>query len=290
MSGRAPVLVLGGSGLLGRAVVETFARRGLDPVAPPHSALDLERSEAMAAGFEAYAPRAVVNLAAFTDVDAAERPEQRERLYRVNRDAPAQLARLCAQRQIPFVHVSTDYVFDGHAVRPYGEEDAPRPIQEYGRSKLAGEQAVLEAYPAALVVRTSSLFGPPPPGRRTFVDTVWSRARAGQEVWSVEAPEASPTFTRDLAQALADLLQREVGGVLHVTNGGSCTRIELARAVVALAGLSDRISVEPRAYPPGSAARPRYCALDSSRLAGLLGAPLRPWREALAAYLGSGGR
>jgi len=133
------------------------------------------------------APSAVINASAFTDVAAAERPENRETVLRLNRDAPALLARTCAGRGIPLVHVSTDYVFDGRSRRPYREDDPTHPLQVYGASKLEGELGVLAAHPSALIVRTSTLFGPATRSRPNFVDAILAQALRS-EVVSVVVP------------------------------------------------------------------------------------------------------
>ncbi len=151
-----PLLIVGGSGMLGLSLVDDLERRGLT-----HEEPDLDRLDLVAGDPGPFVadlkPSAVVNASAFTDVGLAERPENRFAVDRLNRAAPAELARTCAGLGIPLVHVSTDFVFDGASAAPYREEDEVNPVQVYGLSKLEGERAVFTACPDALVMRTSML-------------------------------------------------------------------------------------------------------------------------------------
>lgn len=276
--------------MLGRALVAEAARRGLEPLQPSREEVDLERPEQARAAIERLSPRAVVNAAAWTDVAGAERPEVRERVGRLNRDAPRAVAEACRHIGAFLVHLSTDYVFDGTKGTPYVEEDRPNPLQVYGRSKLEGEEAVLAACPEALVVRSSTLYGPGPRPRPHYVDAILRRAALGGVLEVVETPVASPTYTADLAEAILDLLTSgSLRGVLHVVNAGACSRLELARAAVEAAGLSGAVRLLGRPEPPGGPRRPAYSVLSTARLERWLGRPMRPWREALLAYLRSRG-
>jgi dTDP-4-dehydrorhamnose reductase len=279
------VLVLGASGLLGGALVTELARRGIACFAPTRREMDLAETGAIGRALEAAAPDAVLNAAAFTDVTRAETPECRDIVLRVNRDAPSALSRACGDAGVPFVLFSTDYVFDGSRHVPYVEEDPPAPLQVYGLSKLEAERAVLEAHPRALIVRTSTLFGPGRHRRPTFVDTVLRMARQMPVVGIVESPVASPTYTPDLAAAALDLLEAGATGVVHAVNEGAASRLELARAVVEGAGLSGIVEVRVQPEPPGGALWPRFSALSGARFARIAGRPLRAWRDALSEYL-----
>lgn len=284
------LLVLGASGMLGRSLVAAAERRGLEPLRPARQELDLERPEEARAAIERLRPGAVVNAAAWTDVAGAERPESRERVYRLNRDGPRALAEVCRDLGALLVHLSTDYVFDGTKGAPYVEEDRPNPLQVYGRSKLEGEEAILAAWSEALVVRSSTLYGPGPRPRPHYVDAILDQAARGGAIEVVETPVASPTYTVDLAEAILDLLASgRRRGVVHVVNAGFCSRLELARAAVEAAGLSGAVRVVGRPEPPGGLRRPAYSVLSTARLEGWLGRPLRSWSEALRAYVRSRG-
>jgi dTDP-4-dehydrorhamnose reductase len=278
---------LGGSGRLGTALARELAARGQDCTSPPRAELDL-LAGSLEAAIESLAPAAVINASAYNDVDGAER--EPSLAYRVNRDAPAAMARACARAGLPFVHVSTDYVFDGRQKRPYREPDPVGPLQTYGRTKLEGERAVLDAYPLAIVARTSTVLGPDRRGGSDYVAKVLRQARAAPLVQVVELPVSCPTYARDLARALLDLLRVGAAGVVHVAGRGSCSRLELAAAAIDLAGLADRVRVVARPAPSGMAARPAHAALDASRCAALIGRPMPHWREALEDYLAASPR
>jgi dTDP-4-dehydrorhamnose reductase len=284
-----PVLVLGGTGRLGRATVLELLHRGREVVAPPRSALDLSDTAALAARIEAFRPSAIVNLSGFTDVNAAERPENHAAAGLLNGEVPGLLASIAARASIPFVHVSTDYVFDGTTTVPYLEDDPVHPLQVYGRTKLDGERAALAAYPASLVLRVSTLFGPDRPDRPAYVDMILRQAlpfeRSRGTIQVVAGPVSSPTYAPDAAVALADLLERSVTGIVHLANHGACSRLELARATVAACYLSDRVIVTPRPETPGALLRPAYSVLDTGKLQAILGRRMPTWRDALTTYI-----
>lgn len=285
MASRGSVyLVLGGSGQLGAALRDRLSRDGNEVLAPTRAELDLASPSIVERLIEVEAPVAVLNAAAFTDVALAERPDYRPLAFALNRDVPRLLAQACRRCGSRLVHVSTDFVFDGEAHEPYREDHPTRPLQEYGRSKLEGEREVLAADASALVVRTSTLFGPGARRRPNYVDAILLQAHRGSTVEVVELPVASPTFAPDLADAVLRLLQHGASGIVHVTNSGSCTRLELARAAVEAAGL-DGIEVRRRTATADGVSRPPYSALDTTRFATVVGAPLRPWREAVADHV-----
>lgn len=279
------MLVLGGGGRLGRALLACFARDGTPFEAPPIDRADLADPASLARALDAVGPAWVVNAAAFTDVAACERPELCATVFAVNAEGPTSLARACAARGARLVHVSTDYVFDGRKGAPYDEDDPPRPLQVYGASKLEGERGVLDTLSGALVVRVSTLFGPPDPPRPAYVDHILRQARAGGPIEVVEKPVSSPTYAPDAAEAILELCSRGASGIVHVVNAGACSRLELARATVEAAGLGDRCRVVTRPEPPGTLARPAYSVLADARLRALIGRPLRAWREAVEAYV-----
>lgn len=279
------VLLLGSSGLLGRALAGALARRDRPFDAPDEGRLDLTLSGAVESFLSGREYAAVINAAAYTDVTHAEQADQHDAVMRLNRDAPRELARACARSGLPLAHVSTDYVFDGSKGEPYREEDAVAPLQFYGLSKLEGEQAVLDAHPAAVVVRTSTLFGPGRRSRPHYVDAVLGQARVKDRLELVRLPVSSPSYAPDLAESMLRLLDVEAAGVVHVVNCGSCTRIELAQEAMRLAGPRYEAEVVERLDSPGGPGRPDYSVLDVARYTGLTGSPPRTWQAALADYL-----
>ena len=282
--------MLGGTGRLGRAVSAELTRRMRPFDAPPRSAFDLTDLAAIRARIGALRPAAVLNLAAFTDVAAAELPENHGAAIALNADLPAALATACARIAIPFVHVSTDYVFDGVKTTPYLEGDSVNPLQVYGATKLDGERAALAKNPASLILRVSTLYGPGRSHRPAYADAILAQARAraaegGGTLEVVEAPVSSPTYAPDVAPVLIDLLDRGATGIIHTVNDGAASRLELATAVVALAGFGDRVAVRDRPESPGALQRPAYSVLDTTKLYELLGRRLPSWRDALERYV-----
>jgi len=285
-----PVLVLGGTGRLGRAVVAELTRRGRAFDAPSRAEFDLSAVASVVGLLDTLCPAAVLNLVGFTDVAAAERPENVEAVIALNVELPAVLARACTRFAMPFVHVSTDYVFDGAQSRPYFEGDSVNPLQVYGATKLDGERAVLARNPNALILRVSTLFGPGRDQQPAYVDAILRQAKAsaatgGGVLEVVDPPVSSPTYAPDVAPVLVDLLDRGVTGIVHAVNDGAASRLELAQATVVLAGLGDRVTVRARPESSSGLRRPAYSVLDTSRLHRLLGRRLPPWKDALERYV-----
>ncbi|MBI5526080.1 MAG: dTDP-4-dehydrorhamnose reductase [Deltaproteobacteria bacterium] len=253
-----------------------------------HSSVDLPEIDvadfgAFARVVDGFRPNAVINCAAFTDVDACETREAEA--MRVNGEAPGMMAAECRARGIRFVHVGTDYVFDGTGTRPYREDDPPNPLSAYGRTKLAGEKAVLSAYPEALIVRTAWLYG----AKKSFVRTIAEKARRGEALSVVNDQHGAPTSAGDLAGAIFLLLEKEASGLVHFVNAGETTWHGVARQVLDVLKLDvplKAVTTEEylRSRPPGSppvAPRPRYSLLDTSLYTRITGKNPRNWKEAL---------
>jgi dTDP-4-dehydrorhamnose reductase len=284
--------ILGAGGQLGRSLAHALAgaERHQLVAAPRHDELDVADGDAVRAFLadrDVGPGDVVANAAAFTQVDRCE--SEPALAARVNAEAPAALARLCAERGVRLVHVSTDYVFDGEARRPYTEDDPTGPRSVYGRTKLAGEHGVLAALPAALVVRSCWLFGPGRNFVRTMIEQAQARRtapdRTGLRV--VDDQFGSPTYTADLAEALVRLVEGGASGLYHAANRGVATWWDLARETLDRAGFRDLVIERVRTSEfPRPAPRPAYSALDCSKAA-RGGARLRGWRDALAAYLES---
>ncbi len=284
------VLVTGASGMLGSQLCQ---------VAPAGTTVvgsDLrEGSGVAAAGFDLADPARVVELfrahgpfdgvihaAAFTAVDLAE--EREADAERANVDATRELARATAQAGIPPVVVSTDFVFDGNSPRPYREGDATNPLSAYGRTKLQGELAAREVHPKGTrIVRTQWLYGP---RGKHFPGTILGLARDRTELRVVHDQVGTPTSTLELAPALWDVLARGDAGVYHAACDGQASWFDFAVATLELSGVR-HVRVDPCTTSefPRPAVRPRYSVLDCSRLTALRGAPLAPWRDALATFL-----
>jgi dTDP-4-dehydrorhamnose reductase len=279
-------LVLGGAGMLGRAVAVEARRRGWPALALSRREADVGDRARLLDWAAAFRPQLVVNCAAFTKVDACE--SERELALAVNGEAVGNAVALAAAARARLLHVSTDYVFDGRASAPYREDAATAPLSVYGASKLLGEQRAL-AYPEALVVRTSWLFGP---GGPNFPAAMLALVAAGKTPLRVVADqEGCPTYTPFLARALADLARRrEVTGVVHYRNREPVSWYAFARAVVRLsAGGPESAEVVPitTAEFPRPAPRPAYSVLDVARFEAAVGRRVEPWEAGLCDYLES---
>jgi dTDP-4-dehydrorhamnose reductase len=278
------VLVPGGGGMLGGDLARAAGRAGHDAVALGRDDLDVTDEPALRAALVRIGPDAIVNCAAFTDVDGAE--SEPERAFAINRDGARNLARVAADAGIPLVHVSTDYVFDGVAPRDrdgrpraYLESDPAGPRTVYGESKLAGEQAVLAASRRHAVVRTAWLFGA---GGRNFVTTMLGLADERDSITVVDDQIGSPTWAGHLAPALLGLLERGVTGLVHQAGAGAVSWNGFAREIFRQAELECAVEPASTAEMARPAPRPAWSALESEREDVLA---LPPWQDGLAGFL-----
>lgn len=272
------LLVTGARGMLGRAVVAAATQRGHDVRGATRAELDVTDADAVLRAVLAQRCDAVVNCAAYTDVDGAE--ADRERAFAVNATAAGHVAAAAARADASIVHVSTDYVFDGSKREPWLESDATGPLGVYGASKLAGERAVAAANARHAIVRTAWLFGA---GGRNFVDTMLALAAQRDEVAVVTDQVGCPTWTGHLAPALVELAERpRAVGIHHVAGAGSCSWNELAREVFARAAIDCTVAPSTSDRFPRPAARPAYSVLGSERRDPVV---LARWQRGVADYL-----
>jgi dTDP-4-dehydrorhamnose reductase len=280
----ARVLITGGGGQLA-SDLEAILQGGAEVLAPPRSALDVTDDDAVATAFTDFAPTVVFNCAAFHNVEVCEREE--DQAFAVNVRAVKRLATRSAEAGARFVHLSTNYVFDGTATEPYDEADAPSPRSIYAISKLAGEHAALAYAPGALVVRTAGLYGLHGSASKggNFVTRMIARAREQGSLKVVADQTLTPTFTGDLAAGILAAVDADVTGTLHVTNSGATSWHGFTEAIMELAGVDVPVEAGTTTIAPGAADRPLNGVLRSSvsEQAGL--PPMRPWRTALADYL-----
>jgi len=272
-------LITGAGGMLGRDLTALLAARGEQVAEFTRAGLDITDAAAVRTVLERYQPQVVVNCAAWTAVDDAEAHE--DAALEVNGRAVAYLAAACADHHAALVQISTDYVFDGLAEKPYAEDHPPAPRSAYGRTKLAGEQAARTALPQnAYVARTAWLYGA---HGSSFVRTMLSRARAASPVSVVDDQRGQPTWTADVAGQIHALITAGApAGIYHATSSGDTTWFGLAREVYAHAG-ADPALVTPTttAAYPRPAPRPAYSVLAHS---GWMAAGIKPigdWRDAL---------
>lgn len=278
------LLVTGAAGMLGHDVCAAAERAGHEPQAIDLPELDITDPAAVPAFLAEHRPEAILNCAAWTDVDGAE--SHREQAYAVNTQGAGNLARGAAEIGARLLHVSTDYVFDGRApldaqgaARPYVESDPTGPISVYGETKLAGERQVLEASPRHTVARTAWLYGA---HGRNFVDTMLRLADEREAVQVVDDQIGSPTWSGHLAPAVIGLLEREVGGVVHLTGAGAVSWNGFAREIFRQAERPCRVEAVSSEQFARPAPRPAWSVLASERPDVL---PMPDWRDGLAGYL-----
>jgi dTDP-4-dehydrorhamnose reductase len=280
----AKILVTGGNGQLATALM---VAPGLYRAGRP--SFDFDRPETIDAVFHDVEPRLVINAAAYTAVDAAETDP--EAAYRANRDGPAILAKLCEEADIPLIHVSTDYVFDGEKAEPYVETDPVAPQGVYGASKLAGEVAVLGTQAKAIVLRTAWVYAPQ---GKNFVRTMLSVGKTRDRLTVVADQHGCPTTARDLADAILAIVARidrtgwrnAYRGVFHAAGSGETTWHGLAKATFEEAARHG--ANVPEVAPiltadwPTPAKRPANSRLDCGKLERTFGVRLPDWRDSLA--------
>jgi dTDP-4-dehydrorhamnose reductase len=272
------LVVVGAKGMLGTDLAEVCRAAGHQV-----AALDLPEIDITApASVEHALPPAewVINCAAYTLVDQAE--SDRETAFRTNGEGAANLARVCHTRGMRVLQISTDYVFSGCGSQPYREDDPTEPVNAYGASKLAGEEAVLAEGDQHLVVRVESLFGV---HGRNFVRTIAGRLQEGAELRVVNDQVCSPSYTRHIAEGLLRLLPLSRAGIVHLTASGSCTWYELAVAIADRVRPGAVIQPVSSAEYPTPARRPACSVLDNSRYRAWTGYRMPSWQEGLAAYL-----
>ncbi len=279
-------LVLGGDGgLLGQALVNTLKANGWDVQATGRKDFDHLDSERLENVIYQAAPQVVFNTIGYTQVDKAE--EEPEKALEVNRGLPASLGRIAAGSGFKLIHYSTDFVFNGQKTKPYLTTDPTDPQSSYGRSKLAGEQALTAlALENCCIVRTAWLFGP---GKNNFIKTILRLCEERKEVKVVFDQIGSPTYTVDLAYYSLKLAEKalsgEAGGIYHLVNSGQASWCELAAEAVRLTQCECRILPIMSADFPQKAVRPPHSVLDHTRFTELTGITPRPWLKALGDYL-----
>lgn len=278
------ILITGGSGMLAFALAGALRSRGIDPMLVSRAALDITDEQAVGNLFKSAKPTVVINCAAYTKVDLAER--ETGQANAINGHAVGILASACRAAHAALVHFSTDYVFDGSLTRPLRVDDPVGPVSAYGTSKLIGEQLLAQNAPERwLIIRTAWLFGPMGP---CFPATILNAARQNKPLSVIDDQTGTPTFTFDLAQATLELIDKGAQGILHVTNSGQTSWYDFAAAILqefSLAtALSRTTSARWKEQRPDSATRPRYSVLNLEPVENLLGRRMPDWRDALHRY------
>ncbi len=280
------IVILGAGGRLGAMFMREY-RDKFDVVGFNHAQLDVADQSQLREKLGAFDVDLVINAAAFTNVDLCE--TQREEAFRINAEAPRVLAEICRDKNAKLIHFSTDYVFDGEKREPYTEDDVAKPISVYGESKWEGEKLVLQTH-GHLVVRVSWVFGP---DRPSFIDGMIKRARESDHVDAIADKISTPTYTRDIAQALPQFFDSDVpGGILHFASSGECSWQEYAQHALDCCR-SLGIPLKAKTVAPlkladmknWMARRPVYSVLSTSKYISITGGTPRSWRDVVAEYV-----
>lgn len=271
------VLIFGASGMLGRDLLPAFAEHHVTGLGSRD--VDLRDASRVSEAVRRACPDWIILSAAYTDVDGCE--QDPEKAFAVNRDGAVNVANAALEAGSRLLFVSTDYVFDGSRRTPYEIEDSRNPINVYGRAKAEAEVRLSEILPGCCIVRTSWLFGK---GGKCFPDTMLLLAKTKSEIRVVHDQRGCPTYTADLARAIAELTGKNAHGIVHATNRGNCSWYEFAHET--LAAKSPNVVVLPTttAEFPRPAKRPAYSVLSEASLRSV-GIELPPWQDALQRYL-----
>jgi len=273
-------LILGANGQLGKQFAKDLALRNETVIAPDEKDCDITSIDTLSRIFDTVHPTTIINCAAYNAVDLAE--QQADTAFLINSTAVKNIATLCTERKIFFVHYSSDYVFDGAKNNLYTEEDKPNPVNIYGKSKLAGEEAILSLNGKFLLCRTSWVFGN---GTQNFIHKLlqWSQKNP---VLKLTADEVSvPTSTIDLVDFTLQAIKKGLTGLYHLTNSDYASRYEWGRYIAKKLSLSSTIIPAPISLFPSPAKRPLFSAMSNQKLQNALSAQIPDWRDAVDRFL-----
>jgi len=273
-------LVTGAEGMLAKDLVPILSQKGYEVLALPHNKLDKTDIGAIRSTVDGFQPELIVNCAAYNRVDDAEEEEQQALI--VNSFGVQNLCLVCQENDIPLVHFSTDYVFDGTKKGPYLIYDDPNPLGAYGRSKLLGERYVLWLLNKFYLIRTTWLFGS---HGRNFIDTMLEIGQRQKKISVVCDQKGCPTWTRHLAEAVVDLIGTGRYGVYHVTSSEPTTWFDFAKEIFRLSGIDVELVPVTSDQFPTKARRPLNSVLDPFPLPQLLGREMPSWRVGLKEHL-----
>jgi dTDP-4-dehydrorhamnose reductase len=269
-------LILGGSGFLGSEFRRLFEKHGILYSAPTSGQCDIRDPDALHRCVNEISPRVVINCAAMTNVDACEGDPVLAR--KINTDGPKALTKLCREKDVFFVHFSTDYVFSGEKRLPYVESDLTDPINVYGWTKRLSEEVVQALYPESLVIRTAWLFSERTKG---FLNYLADALENGLETLTVSNQVGSPTYLKDLAETTLSLIEKRQSGLFHVVNGGGASWKALAKDFLSQFPHKGSLNIQERENDMRPAKRPSYSVLGTDKLREEEGIVIRPWQAAV---------
>ena len=277
------ILLIGAAGQLGQDFQKVLSQHRITPVDMPE--FDVQKPEMVDAAVDGYRPDIIINCSAFHRVDDCE--DQLAPTFGVNVYGVRLLALAARRADVPLVHFSTDYVFDGPERRPHPETDLPSPKCVYAVSKVAGELMLQSIWPKHYIVRSCGLYGYAGSREKgtNFVESMLKLGASGKPLKIVNDQVCTPTATLDLARAVSQVIATERYGLYHLTADGECSWYEFAKAIFELAGLSPEVTPVTSAEFPMKAKRPNYSVLDNVNFRAIGAKDMRHWREALADYL-----
>jgi len=274
------VLVTGSAGMLAKDLIPLLSKRGHEVLAPPEDKLDITNLRVVKDVVDKLTPELIINCAAYTNVDEAERQEHQALM--VNGLGVQNLCLLCQEHDIPLVHFSTDYVFDGTKPSPYTIYDQTNPVNAYGRSKLLGEKYIMWLLAKFYLIRTSWLFGLQ---GKNFIEAMLELGQKQKQVSVVNDQRGCPTWTRHLAEATISLMETGRYGIYHVTNSEPTTWFDFTREIFSLSGINTAVMPVTSEQFPRPAKRPANSVLDHFPLREVIGRDMPSWKEALREYL-----
>lgn len=274
------VLVTGVQGQLGYDVMKVLHARNIDCIGADIQQFDITDFQATERFIQNYGPDVVIHCSAYTAVDKAE--ENYDQCYAVNADGPKNIAKVCKQLNAKMVYISTDYVFPGTGTRAYEVNDPTGPVSVYGKTKLAGEEAVRSQLDKYFIVRISWVFGK---NGNNFIRTMLRLAKEHDEINVVSDQIGSPTYTADLAPLLCDMIETEKYGTYHATNEGYCSWAEFAQTIFKTAGCHTKVNFITTDKYPSKAKRPANSRMSKKSLDENGFHRLPVWQDAVARYL-----
>jgi len=273
------ILITGSNGMLGHDLINALDDNH-ELILTTSKTLDITDKEDVIASIVEKKPDLVINSAAYTNVDGCE--ENQDLAYRVNGEGVRNLALACKQIGCPLVHISTDYIFNGENTQPWVEDDEIGPISVYGKSKLEGEEAILEILDKYFIVRTAWLYGL---NGGNFPKTMLELAKNHSEITVVYDEVGTPTYTLDLAKAISELIETDYYGIYHLTNSGSCSWCEFARYIFKIADVDVKVMPVTASEFARPAPRPHYSVLNNKNWIEHGFEPLRNYKEAIKEYI-----